>query len=71
VSRAFNNAADNLLVEFTVAAELSREQVSEMRRKLNLIVNDAVKNACDNAMDMVDNIVDEYKEVRGRGEKIG
>jgi hypothetical protein len=70
VSRSFNNAADNLLVEFSTMADISREQVSAMRGKLNVIVNKAINEAYENAIDMVDNIVDEYSEKRGKGERL-
>jgi hypothetical protein len=70
VSRSFNNAADNLLVEFQTMADISREQVSVMRGKLNAIVNKAINDAYENAIDMVDNIVDEYSETRGKGERL-
>jgi hypothetical protein len=70
VSRSFNNAADNLLVEFQTMADISREQVSLMRGKLNAIVNKAINDAYENAIDMVDNIVDEYSETRGKGERL-
>jgi hypothetical protein len=70
VSRSFNNAADNLLVEFQTMADISREQVSAMRGKLNAIVNKAINDAYENAIDMVDNIVDEYSETRGKGDRL-
>ena len=70
VSRSFNNAADNLLVEFQTMADISREQVSIMRGKLNAIVNKAINDAYENAIDMVDNIVDEYSETRGKGDRL-
>jgi hypothetical protein len=70
VSRSFNNAADNLLVEFQTMSDISREQVSSMRTKLNAIVNKAINDAYENAIDMVDNIVDEYSETRGKGERL-
>jgi hypothetical protein len=70
VSRSFNNAADNLLVEFQTMSDISREQVSSMRTKLNAIVNKAINDAYENAIDMVDNIVDEYSETRGKGDRL-
>jgi hypothetical protein len=67
---SFQNEADNLLMEFASLSGLTREQVASMRGRIIKIVNKAVNDGCDLAEESVSNIVQEYSNVRGQGDRL-
>jgi hypothetical protein len=69
VTTAFQQAADNLLMEIAKKADLSTNQVAELRGAYVNIINQAVNNSIDESTSHIDNIVFEYSEKLGRGEK--
>lgn len=69
MSVEFNQGADNLITEFSKMAELNITQISELRGKLIAIVNDAIHRGIEESKKSVKNIVAEYSEKKGVGEK--
>jgi hypothetical protein len=67
---AFHNAADNFLMDIQKEAGLTREQIAKMRSGLIATVNTAVDDAHREAVESIRNIVDEYSQTRGQGERI-
>ena len=67
---AFEDAADNFLVDIHKEAGLTADQMAKMRKNLITIINEAVKESISSAQDAVDNIIAEFSETRGQGERI-
>lgn len=69
MSTAFKQAADNLLVEFAATKNLSSKESADMRTKIVAITNTSVENALNESKKMIKNIVNEYSDTRGKGER--
>ena len=67
---SFHNAADNFLMDIQKEAGLTREQIARMRGELIATINTAVNDAHNNAKESIRDIVDEYSQTRGQGERI-
>ena len=66
---SFLNAADDLLVNISKMKQLSREEYAKLKGDLKKIINSAAADAVKTAQAQVENIVEEYSQRRGRGEK--
>lgn len=69
ISAAFHNAADNLIVNFAKKKDLNREEIAELRGELIEVINIAIQESVAESIKTVDNIVDEYSEKKGQGER--
>lgn len=69
VSTAFQHASDNLIMEMSKKKKLNRNEVAELRGHLVKIINKAVNDSIDDSKDNIKNIVSEYSERRGVGER--
>lgn len=69
LTTAFHQGADNFIMTITKISGMSREEMAGIRGELIEIVNKAVADAIDESKQEVDNIVNEYSQTRGRGEK--
>lgn len=66
---SFLNAAEDLLVNVSAMKQLSREEYAKLKGELKRIVNNAAAEAIKTAKAQVENIVGEYSQRKGRGEK--
>lgn len=69
ITVSFRNGAENFLMDITKKAGLTIEQVAELRGKLVEIINIAVNDSIDTSISGLENIVEEYTQQRGVGEK--
>lgn len=69
VTSSFHQAADNLIVNISKKKELNREEVAQIRGELIEIINIAVNNSVDESKKSIVNIVAEYSERKGVGER--
>lgn len=68
-STANKQAADGYLTEFSAVRALSSKETSELRGKIVAITNKALTDALEDCKKMIKNIVEEYTEVRTKGER--
>lgn len=69
ITTTFVQGCDNLLSVLQQTKEFSQVEVAELRRQLKQIVNEAVNKAVDNSKKQIGNIVTEYSDRRGQGER--
>lgn len=69
VTTAFHQGADNFIMTIAKMAGLKREDMATIRGQLIDIVNESVRDGIDESKKNVKNIVREYSERRGVGEK--
>jgi len=69
VTTAFHQGTDNFLVVIGKEVGLSRDDIAKYRGELIKIVNQAVKDGVKESKESVKNIVEEYSQRRGVGEK--
>lgn len=69
LSNAFKQAADNLLIEFSSVKNLSSKETATLRGTLVGITNKAVETGLLESKKMIRNIVNEYSDTRGKGER--
>lgn len=70
ITSAFHQAADNLIVNIAKKKDLDREEVAQIRGELIEITNLAINDSVDNSIKNIKNIVAEYSEKKGVGERI-
>lgn len=68
---AFHQAADNLLVDFSTIKQLSSKEQADLRAKLVAITNKATTEGVKAGKKGLENIVNEYSQTRGKGERKG
>jgi hypothetical protein len=66
---AFSNASDDILTQMSKKKGFSAEEVADLRGSFRKIINSAVNEAVDSAKKQIKNIVSEYSERRGVGER--
>ena len=66
---SFNEGCENLIVIISQQKQLSNTEVAEVRKKLVDIINLSIDNAISSSKKNLTNIVKEYSERRGIGEK--
>ncbi|MGB0881863.1 MAG: hypothetical protein ACPGSO_02840 [Vicingaceae bacterium] len=69
VTTAFHQGADNFIAIIKKQTEMTREQAANLKSDLIEIVNQSVDESLEISKDSIDNIVSEYQQVRGKGEK--
>lgn len=69
VTTSFHQAAENLITTFAKQNNLNRDAIAKMRGNLIKVINKAVKEGVDSSKREVRNLVSEYSQKRGRGEK--
>ncbi len=69
VTSAFHQAADNLIVNIAKKKDLNREEVADIRGILIEIINEAVKDSIDESKNSITNIIAEYSDKKGIGER--
>ena len=69
VTTSFHQAIENLISTIAKRNSLDRGQVAKIRGELTKVINDAVSNSIEISKKELKNIVDEYSQKRGRGEK--
>jgi hypothetical protein len=69
ISTAFFNAADNLFVHISKKANLNRNDQAELRSGLVALINKAVEESVGMSKKMLKNILEEYSQKRGVGER--
>jgi len=69
LSQAYSNAATNMMNEIETKTNLSSKDAAYFRGKINQQTNDAVKEGVENAIAGLENLIAEYSEQRGVGEK--
>lgn len=69
VTTAFHQGSDNFIMTIAKMSGMDRSQIAKMRESLIDIVNEAIKDSVENSKASIKNIVSEYKEKRGVGEK--
>ncbi len=69
LQNAFYNASEDLITRVSVKNNLSREWLADLRGQLIDIMNNAADEALSDGAKSIRNIVEEYKEVRGQGER--
>lgn len=69
ITTSFHQAIENLISTIAKRNSLDREQVAKIRGELTKVINDAVGNSIETSKKELKNIVDEYSQKRGRGEK--
>lgn len=65
----FKNAADEVLRAFSKKKELSVNESAEMKGELVSIINQAMKRAIDQSLKSIDNIIEEFSNKKGVGER--
>lgn len=66
---AFNEATENLIVIMSQKKEFSSAEVADIRSQLVLIINRAIDNSINESKKRLVNIVKEYSEKKGVGER--
>ena len=69
VTTAFHQGADNFIATIAKQTDMTKAQSANLRSDLIAIVNQSVDEAIELSKESVDNIVNEYKMVRGKGER--
>ena len=69
LTAAFQNAADNLLMDIQKMKNLSREEVAHLRGQLVIVVNGAIDEGVKESKKSISNIVQEYSDKKGVGER--
>jgi hypothetical protein len=69
VTASFQNGIENLLTELAKKRDLNRNEVGEIRGKMIQILNISINDAIDESRKSVDNIIGEYSETKGVGER--
>lgn len=66
---AFEQAAENMLTDIAKKYKMNKEDLAYFRSQLKTIINEAVEEGVTEAERGIDNILDEFADKRGRGEK--
>lgn len=66
---SFKDGAEKLIARLAKEVELNREQTARIRGELVAIINDAVKESIAESRKSISGIIEEYQEVRGKGER--
>lgn len=66
---AYSEALDNMIILISHKKKLSSTEEADIRRQVGPLLNKAVDNAIRASKKGINNIVDEYSEKKGRGEK--
>lgn len=69
ITTSFHQGADNVLIKIAQKYDLSRQEVANYRGELISIINDCVKDAVEESKKSIQNIVNEYSQVKGVGER--
>lgn len=69
ITTSFHQGADNVLIKIAKKYDLSRQEVANYRGELISIINDCVKDAVEESKKSIQNIVNEYSQVKGVGER--
>lgn len=69
VTTAFHQGCDNFIMTIAKVTGMKKEDMARMRGELIDIVNEAVRDGVAESKESVKNIVGEYKEKRGIGER--
>lgn len=69
ITVSFHQGADNFITTIAKMTGMSREDMAMMKGELIEIVNEAVRDSLETSQSSVNNIVSEYSEKRGVGEK--
>lgn len=69
IATAFKNGAENFLAEISKRKALTPTEEADIRKRLLEILNQATDDSLRESLKQVKNIVLEYSETRGRGEK--
>jgi len=66
---SFSNASDAILLKVSSIKQLTREEYAMLKGEFKKAINEAASEAVKHAKAQIDNIVSEYSETRGRGER--
>lgn len=69
VTDQFYQASDNMIIELASTFGASGKQLADIRTRLVDIVNDSVEKSKDESKKEIKNLIAEYSETKGRGEK--
>lgn len=69
INSSFHQAADNLIVNIAKKKDLDRNEIAEIRGELVEIINIAVNDAIEESKKSIKNIVAEYSDKKGVGER--
>lgn len=69
VQTAFHQAAENILVDISTTKQLTAKETATLRAKLITITNKATEAGVKNAKTGIANIIDEFSQSRGKGER--
>lgn len=69
ITTAFYNGAENFISIIAKETGLSKEKTAKLRGELIEVVNQSVKEGIDSSKKSIKNLVQEYSEVRGVGER--
>lgn len=68
---SFNNVCNAILTEYAKKKDFTPDEISEMRGRMIGAINEGIRDAQNLTKAVVKNIVSEYSEKRGIGERIG
>lgn len=69
ITVSFQQGADNLILEISKKKKLTKEETAKLRKKLIDIINMAVNDSAANSEKNVDNLVKQYTEKLGVGQR--
>ncbi len=70
ITTSFHQGCDNFIMTIAKISGMNREDVAKLRGELIGIVNQSVKDSIKISKENLENIIDEYSQQRGRGEKL-